>query len=158
MSILDIKLPTELTLENINKTFMSMFEYISKSQQSQILTSNEMKKEIEKKPSLIDVMSTFAQNIPKTDNNILYLDIYSVHGILRSLTDNINVHLQTLADNFKKQEVFYEKLILKVNQSTRLLQKKNEKTEKKLENYLNFTQNYFSQDFFHTRLRTIFQG
>ena len=158
MSAAEFKLPTELTLECINEAFKGIITMFMQSQESQSSSLTLLKKEIEEKPSLLDLVSTIAQRSPKAEVSVPYVDIYSVHGILKSITESMNCNLRTLSDNFTKQECMYEKLILKLGQTTRLLNKKNENIEKKLGSYLNYSQGYFTQNFAQNKINKIFQS
>ena len=150
----DIQLPSEFTLESVNKTLAMIIASIWKTQ----VCIGEVEKGLEAKPNLPDVISAFVRNVPNPDNGMLYLDIYSVHGILKSISEGVNVKLNTLADNFKQQECMYEKLIIKLGQTTRLLQQKNEKIEKKLGNYLNYTQGHFAQELANGKTKRVFEN
>ena len=72
----------------------------------------EMRKEVNKN-SFSEVVKTISENAVTKQSNMMYLDIYNVHGILRSINDSITVKLQEVEDNIKKQETCTENLLSK---------------------------------------------
>ena len=105
-------LPKELTLESINLAFRTLAEFVVKGKEKQDNENFEMRKEVNKN-SFSEVVKTISENAVTKQSNMMYLDIYNVHGILRSINDSIIVKLQEVEDNIKKQETCTENLLSK---------------------------------------------
>lgn len=150
-------LPKELTLESINLAFRSLAEFVVKGKEKQDNENFEMRKEVNKN-SFSEVVKTISENAVTKQSNMMYLDIYNVHGILRSINDSIIVKLQEVEDNIKKQETCTENLLTKVSQMFRLLQKKYEKLEEKLEGLKKYTKNHFVQTFKKNKKKQVFDA
>ena len=150
-------LPKELTLESINLAFRTLAEFVVKGKEKQDNENFEMRKEVNKN-SFSEVVKTISENALTKQSNMMYLDIYNVHGILRSINDSIIVKLQEVEDNIKKQETCTENLLTKVSQMFRLLQKKYEKLEEKLEGLKKYTKNHFVQTFEKNKKKQVFDS
>jgi hypothetical protein len=152
MSISDLQLPTDLNLDDINKTFQFIKEYLIKNQENQndhhFLLKKQITEDVEHAITSLDTSSL--------NNKMIYVDIYSVHGILTNISNKINTKLQQLTDNLQSQELVSEKLISKVNQSVKLLQTKNKTIEKQLKDYLNYSKTHFQKSLQKSKTKKIF--
>jgi hypothetical protein len=156
MAVNQLQLPSELSLVSINQAFSAICNRIDCLETGQKASFSSLSQEINSKTSLVEVVSSFAQSIPYSKSNMLYVDIYSFDGIIKAITEKITVKLQELADNLKQQEIMNEKMVLKVGQGIRLLQKRYDSLELKYCNLQLYTKNIFLQNFAKKKIKTFF--
>lgn len=153
----EIQLPTELTLESVNKTFKQIIESFKCDKSQQESHISELKTELSEKITFHDVVRTFSENFPKTQEKMMYVDIYTFDGIIKAISQKITTNLNTLSDNIFKHEEVSNKLFKQINKIQDLLKKKNISLEEKLENCFNYAQGYFKKSFVQQRKKSILE-
>lgn len=126
----NIIIPTSENLDpdKLRQILLDFSSLILNSQVQQREFFNRIQAEINERPTLQQTISALAETPPAIQNPMMYVDIYSCHGIISGLTNKIMTKLDELSQNTTKYEQLVDGLIAKVDIAVKTMYEKCDKT------------------------------